>query len=480
MKAAETYILEAPYHIDRPYRYYVPHETADCVVPGSIVEVPFGNGNRRMTGVVTNITETADDEELKPILSAVGAYPPYLTEDMLRLCGFLKEHTLCTFGEAVRAVLPSAAVSKMAEYYRAVPHADGEGDILSSMNEKAAFVYSAICSVKRMSKEALRSKFGEDVSQVLVRLMSAGLIEKQNEVKGGGRNIRQIITARPTDSAESAVLRSERQKLVLAAVTERPGTSQGELSETTGLDTQIVRAALSALEHKGLVSIAREDVYRNSFMPERSAMPEYGGDFELSSEQSDALFALTALYESEQPRAALLHGVTGSGKTNVILKLIDRVLADGRGVIMLVPEIALTPQTVGRFISRFGDRIAVIHSSLSAGERFDAWRRIRSGEADVVIGTRSAIFAPVKSLGLIVIDEEHEHTYKSDTNPKYSAHDVASFRCGETGASLVLASATPSIVSYYRAMSGRYTLVSLTSRYGGAELPHVEDRKSVV
>ena len=472
---AEIYILEAPYHIDRPYRYYIPHETADCVVPGSIVEIPFGNGNRRMTGVVTNITEAADDEELKPILSAVGSYPPYLSAEALRICSFLKEHTLCTFGEAVRAVLPSAAISKMTEYYKVIPCEDGTRDVMSSMNEKAAFVYSAICSVKRISKEALRSRFGEDVSQILIRLVSAGLIEKQSEVKGGGSNVLRILKAYPSDTASPhPAMRSERQKLVLDEVTSHPGITQSELSDATGLDPQVVRAALSALEHKGLVSTSRVDVYRNSFTAETSALPGYSSDFELSAEQNNALARLSELYESEQPRAALLHGVTGSGKTNVILKLIDRVLADGRGVIMLVPEIALTPQTVGRFISRYGDKIAVIHSSLSAGERFDAWRRIRYGEASVVIGTRSAIFAPVKSLGLIVIDEEHEHTYKSDTNPKYLAHDVASFRCGETGATLVLASATPSIVSYYRAMSGRYTLVTLASRFGSAELPKVE------
>ena len=203
-------------------------------------------------------------------------------------------------------------------------------------------------------------------------------------------------------------------------------------------------------------------------------IPMYSKPFELSDEQQKAYETLREMCDSRTPRAALLHGVTGSGKTNVILRVIDRVLETGRGVIMLVPEIALTPQTLGRFACRYGERIAVIHSALSSSERFDAWRRIKNGEADVVIGTRSAIFAPVKNLGLIVIDEEHEHTYKSDTDPKYSAHDVASFRCGENSAALILASATPSVTSYYKAMTGRYTLVELKNRFGSASLPRVE------
>ena len=167
----------------------------------------------------------------------------------------------------------------------------------------------------------------------------------------------------------------------------------------------------------------------------------------------------------------MLHGVTGSGKTSVMIKTIDMALDEGKSVIMLLPEIALTPQSLSIFCSRYGRLVAIIHSGLSAGERYDSFKRIKSGEARIVIGTRSAIFAPVDNLGLVIIDEEHEHTYKSDMNPKYHARDIARYRCAHHKALMLLASATPSFESYHKAINGKYTLIKLKNRYGGAKLP---------
>ena len=191
----------------------------------------------------------------------------------------------------------------------------------------------------------------------------------------------------------------------------------------------------------------------------------------LSEAQSAAYATVSELYKDSAARAGLLFGVTGSGKTKIILKAIDRALADKKGVIMLVPEIALTPQTVNIFCKRYGARVAVIHSSLSQGERLDAWRRIKRGDVDLVIGTRSAIFAPLSNIGLIVIDEEHEHTYKSESNPKYHARDIAAFRSGYHSSLMLLASATPAIESFYKAKCGTYTMIPLRERYGGVSLP---------
>ncbi len=234
-------------------------------------------------------------------------------------------------------------------------------------------------------------------------------------------------------------------------------------------ETGTSRAQLSSLIKAGAAEEKRVSVWRNPYLA--------GADGEkrnvLSPHQQKAFDALDALYSSGEAKCALLHGVTGSGKTRVIKAMIDRVTGDGRSVIVLVPEISLTPQTVGIFCSFYGDRVAVLHSSLSAGERYDAYRRIAGGEVDVVIGTRSAVFAPLDNLGMIVIDEEQEHTYKSDMSPKYHARDVASFRLGRTGGLLLLASATPLVESYYKAKSGVYSLVELTERYGSARLPEV-------
>jgi len=476
-EVAGVYILESPYHIDRIYHYYIPNELRERIVPGTIVEVPFGNGNRRMTGAVYEITDAADKEELKPILSAADVFPPYLSEEGLKLCSFLKNHTLCTFGEAVKCILPPGAVSKMAEYYRIKPgiSEDTAAKVLDAMNEKSLFVYTALKEKRRMSKESLRVRFGEDVGALLTRMIKQGIVEKCGELKQS-ENLLKITKVFPADISEGdiAKMRSERQSSILGYVSSYPASTVDEIASSLSIEKQAVRAAVSALEKKGMVKCESETVYRNPFAAENVSMSAYAKPFTLSDEQQSALDTLTDLYESDGPKAALLHGVTGSGKTNVMLKLIDRVLEDGKGVIMLVPEIALTPQTVGRFACRYGERIAVIHSALSAGERFDAWRRIREGIADVVIGTRSAVFAPVKKLGLIIIDEEHEHTYKSDTDPKYSAHDVASFRCGESGATMILASATPSVTSYHKAVTGKYTLVELKNRFGKSTLPKVE------
>ena len=193
----------------------------------------------------------------------------------------------------------------------------------------------------------------------------------------------------------------------------------------------------------------------------------------LSPQQKKAYDSLYSDYKSGCAKTALLFGVTGSGKTSVYLELIDRVTEDGKTALVLVPEISLTPQTLSLFKSRYGDKTAVLHSGLSAGERYDEWQRIKSGAAQVVIGTRSAVFAPLNNIGIIIIDEEQEHTYKSEMSPRYNAKDVARFRSAYHGALLVLASATPSVETYARAVSGKYSLAELNGRYGNAVLPDV-------
>ena len=224
-------------------------------------------------------------------------------------------------------------------------------------------------------------------------------------------------------------------------------------------------AAITALLKKRVLSESSFTVFRR---------PEYGAQQvnipELTPEQDQALTDVESLSSGQ---TALLYGVTGSGKTEVYLRCIEACLQRGQGAIVLVPEIALTPQTVGRFAARFGDRIAVLHSRLSAGERFDEWRRIRLGKASIVIGARSAVFAPVENLGLIIIDEEHESSYQSEITPRYHALDIARRRVKMSQGRLLLGSATPSLLSYYRALNGSYKLIELKHRVGGRPLPTV-------
>ena len=394
----EVYLLDAPYHIDRPFDY----SCRENLGRGSIVRVPFGRSTR--LGVVTKIKENAEVKDgvtVKPILSTV-ANTFTLNEEMLGLCFFLKEYTLCTFGEAVRTVLPPGALS----------------DNLNIRYRKTARLL--------LSKEA-----------AVTLLSSTG--------KSG--------------------IRSEGQRAIIRYLLDI-GSADFDLLKQL---PSVTSAHISALRDKGIIEVSEDEEIRNPYSD--YARTRDTSEIVLSRAQSAAYASISSLYEESKAKAGLLYGITGSGKTKVVMKAIDRTIADGKSVIMLVPEISLTPQTVSIFCSRYGERVAVMHSSLSQGERLDAWRRIKRGDVDLVIGTRSAIFAPLENIGLIVIDEEHEHTYKSESDPKYHAKDVASYRCGKHNALLILASATPSIESFYKAKSGAYTLIPLRERYGGAKLP---------
>ncbi len=465
---AAVRILDAPYHADQIYDYYIPAEFSETVFPGSLVGVPFGRGNRQARAVVTEVRDNSAYEKTKPILSVTGD-GPLLNEEMLGICRFLCDYTLCTFGEAVRAVIPAAAMSKMYDYYSA---AEGDHEKkLKKLSEKALLFYSYIKARGEVSAQQLKTKFGDEAATLAASLVKSGVITRQSKIKVRASDRFDAFISPVMDSFASMVtagkLKSPLQAQILVALSKTGRISAEELFERIGVRAKV---QLNALEKKQMIHVERVESYRNPYAISEDIVLQ--DKTPLSAQQQEAYDKLETLYATGAA-AALLHGVTGSGKTRVIKEMIDRVLQDKRGVIVLVPEISLTPQVVEYFCKCYGNRIAVIHSKLSAGERYDAWKRIRRGLADVVIGTRSAIFAPIPNIGMIVIDEEQEHTYKSDTDPKYLAHDVARYRCGQHNALLLLSSATPSLGSYYKAMSGIYTLVEMQQRYGNARLPDV-------
>ncbi len=487
---AHIHILDIPYHADKPYTYYIPPDMKDHCAPGCLVEVPFGIGNRRMTGIVTELFDGKTKPEYKPLYTCGDT--PLLFPELLSLCHFIKEYTLCTLGEAVHAVVPGAALTKITEFYRALPMPEMAPLQLS---ERAVQVYHHLTGKKRMTKQRLQSEFSFDCTAPLLSLQQNGLVEKLTTTKDPSEGRMQLLY---TLTEKAAALLAEQgvenltsgwqsahQKNLFTQLAALYAANTGdspkkqalaeekELLATCGVSPATGKACLKRLMAAGLVRAIQETVYRDPFRMPEAAEPE-GTPHPLNEEQQQALNTILSLYRQKEPKAALLHGVTGSGKTNVMLAAIEQVLADGRGVLLLIPEIALTPQTVHIYRRRFGERIAVLHSGLSAAEKLDAWRRIRDGLADVVIGTRSAIFAPLPKIGMILIDEEHEYTYKSDADPKYHAHDIARFRCKEHGAMMLLASATPSVTSYYKAMTGVYTLVQLKTRYNKGPLPQVE------
>ena len=314
----------------------------------------------------------------------------------------------------------------------------------------------------------MRDRFFCTVYDAIRTMLPTGLWFKDGNRRVSDKTVSVAVLEIPgEDAAQLAAqrrMRAPQQSAILDLLAQMGSVSLNEIYYFTGAG----RPSVKALENLGVITIEKREVFRR---PEVNASP--GEPIVLNEEQETAFDGLRSLLDADEANAALLCGVTGSGKTSVYIKLIEEAVAKGKTSIVLVPEIALTPQLLSIFTSYFKDKIAVLHSALSMGERYDEWKRIRLGLVRVVVGTRSAIFAPVSDLGLIIIDEEQEHTYKSENSPRYHAREVAKYRCVQSGALLVLGSATPSVESMYNTEEGRYELFRLTNRYNNRELPTV-------
>ena len=400
-ECVQVAVSNATFHFDKLYSYSVPAHLQDRVFVGSMVLVPFGRGAAARMGVVLGLD--APEAAGKRLKSLYDAAPEQarLSEELLRLVYYLKEHTFCTYYEAVKAIIPYGA------QYKAVNTGP----------------------VPQLQKQLVRH---------------TEPVYRRTDAPWQGR-------------------RTEKQQAAWDALAFGPKT-QKELEEQG-----VTKAVLAGLVKKGVLAVSAQDksvALYEDYSPAQETIA-------LSPAQQAAYSRLAALMDTGRPAAALLHGVTSSGKTLVFLKLIEKAVAAGRKALVLVPEISLTPQMIYRLKAFFGDRVAVQHSALSNTERLLQWQQIQNGGADIVVGTRSAVFAPLPDIGVIIIDEEQEHTYHSESAPRYSAHDVAKRRAAAHGALLLLASATPSTESYYAAQTGRYTLVELSERYNHMPLPEV-------
>ena len=465
---------QAAFHFDKLYSYLLP-EKLDPVSRGSRVMVPFGGGNRCRQGIVMAVEESGSPEKLKPVL-AVLDQEPLLSEELLDLAVFMKERTFCTLFDAVRAMLPTGLYMKIRPAYR--PAASTSQEILDALDEEERRLYRQVCSLSEKSengadREKLLVALGLSAdSQLPERLIRKNVLVRADEAFRlmGDATVRMVrLAVVPEELPEVMKLQkcTDKQKKVLQLLADVGTASVKEVGYFTGTTA----AVLNTLEKKRLVEYVEREVLRTPY--EKQELTPVVSTC-LNPEQQTAYDGLVRQYESGQAACALLFGVTGSGKTQVYMNLIDRVIGDGRQAVVLVPEISLTPQTMQLFLNRYGKRVAVLHSGLSMGERMDEWKRVKRGEAPIVVGTRSAVFAPCDNLGLIVMDEEQEHTYKSESSPRYHARDIAKFRCAHHKALLLLASATPSVESFYAAQAGRYSLYTMTSRYGDAQLPQVE------
>ncbi|MEE1327741.1 MAG: primosomal protein N' [Oscillospiraceae bacterium] len=465
---AKVAVSAALFAIDKPYSYRIP----DGMVlrPGQRVQLPFGRGNQRTEGVVLSVEE-GNEEKLKTIERCLDE-KPILTPAQLRLAGFLRERYFCTFYDAIRAILPAGLWFQTKASYSLTD--DLSWKEKPSRKEKAMAVLQMMENLGGQADEAaLRNLIADEevLESTLSYLVKKKWITAHTEFQRRTSDKTEKIVALASSPEEAMEYASHRpksasqQKAVMELMCALGSVSAKELCYFTGAKMP----TLKRLEALGYVTLSERPVLRC-----REIRPvKLDGPLVLNSEQQICFEGLQNQMKEEQPGIALLYGVTGSGKTSVYIKLIQSCLDQGKAAMLLVPEIALTPQLLGLLAAYFGESVAVLHSSLAPGERYDQWKRVRSGEAKVVVGTRSAVFAPCECPGLIILDEEQEHSYKSENSPRYDAREVAIFRGMKERALVLLGSATPSIESMYRAKSGIYRLYRLQNRYNGRPLPEV-------
>ena len=468
---ARVAVSSVPYAADRLYTYLVPDELIGSAEAGKRVTIPFGRGNRRVEGFLLEVGREAATSPLKPI-DALLDDAPLLDAKDIRLVRWMKARYFCTYYDAIKTILPGGVWLQ----YRELWHINAEigaEDALSSVapDSLEETLLRAMLSAKEIERAALDELGGEKTAKALRSLEACGLAVRETKLRQRlqDKSVRMVSLCVSAEDALAAVEPKRRSAPVRYAVVEllsREGClSSSEISYYTGATMQTLRG----LKKAGLVEFSEREVLRVSHYddaPAREAIT-------LNDEQQTAYDGLCTLLGHEGGSAALLHGVTASGKTQVYIRLIEEALARGKTAMLLVPEIALTPQMLRRFTAQFGSDVAMLHSALPLTERYDQWKRIRRGEVRVALGTRSAVFAPLQNLGLIILDEEQETSYQSDNPPRYHARDVAQFRCAQNDALLLLGSATPDVVSRYYAETGRYHYFTLPDRFNARKLPDV-------
>ena len=476
---AKVAVSRAVYSIDKPYDYRVPQELAERLRPGMRVLVPFGGGDRGSEGIVLALGGGAPRQGLKEIIAALDP-EPVLSEKALKLALWMRERYFCTVYDAVKAMLPAGLYYALRDCVALKPGVDREAALQAAEGSPDAQKLAELLLAwgGQGDMEQIRTAFGaRDPDGAVRTLLDRGAAQRVTSAQRGigDKKEKLAVLAMPAEEAMSRVTPRRRTAPLRYSVTEllcQLGAAPAkELCYFTGASMP----TLKSLEKSGILTLEEQEVFRRPPMEE----VEPAGPIVLNEEQEAAFQGLDALCRTGKAAAALLYGVTGSGKTQVYLRLIQETLARGRTALFLVPEIALTPQLLRIFAAHFGTQVAVLHSSLRAGERYDEWKRIRRGEAPVVIGTRSAVFAPLSNLGLVILDEEQEASYKSENNPRYHAREVAKYRCVQENALLLLGSATPSVESMYSAQRGAYRRFTLPQRYNQRALPavHIVDMK---
>lgn len=471
---AEVIINNRSSSTDMPYTYKFNSQEIDYLEVGMRVVVPFGSGNRLIKGIVIDIKDSIDDSgyEVKSIVEVLDE-KPLISKELIKLSLWMAKSYLCTYKSALQAVLPPGDFKEIKTY------------VCMGENENKQESYP-LCQVEKDIIDFVKSQGNradiEDIKKhvnkknimiYINNLKSFGIIDTTLEIETSmEKKYEKVVTlidkCIAIDSiAEILGKRSHKQAEIVKFLMNIDEMPLKELMARTNSSLYSIKS----LEKKNIIRIIDKEIYRTPIDSDNVKSYE---KHNLTEEQRRSVDLILESIEKKGNKQFLLHGITGSGKTEVYLQLVEKMLNMEKDSIVLVPEISLTPQTIDRFVGRFGNNVAVLHSKLSQGERFDQWRRIREGKVKIAIGARSAIFAPFNNLGLIIIDEEHESTYKSSMSPKYDATEVAEMRCKQSNAVLVRGSATPSIESYYKSLKGQMKLLNLIKRINNRKLPDVD------
>jgi len=455
-----------------PLLTYAVPAGADVPARGARVLVPLGT--RSVTGLVVGESAAPADGETREVTQMLDA-SAFLPDAVVSLCLWVSEYYLAGPGDALAAAMPPGAWIETERVFRLTAH--GGDSTVDEGDDVRAVLLRSMAGGERTARALARAAGGRPIDATLRKLEGQGLIERVSNLKGRAEAFRTRLVAHLTaagrtlaagsDVAEERLTDGQRQALAVLAAS-ADGMSTASLREQ-----RVSLATLRRLAARGLVHIEEQVHDRDPFASGAAPAMEPTSHV-LSAEQGEAFDTLSALIDTKAYHAALVHGVTGSGKTELYLRLAAHTVTAGRRVLVLVPEIALTPQVAAQFRAVFGERVAIQHSGLAAGERHDQWHRIRRGDVDVVVGTRSAVFAPLEDVGLIVVDEEHDGSYKQEETPRYHGRDVAVVRAREAGALVVLGSATPAMETTFNAEQGRYRRVRLTRRVLDRPLARVE------
>lgn len=454
-----------------PLDYSIPAELSAQIQPGVRVLIPLGS--RRAIGVVVDLVAESSFARLKPLLGALDQ-EPFMDAPLLRLCQWMADYYLSSIGEAVTTALPGSMRIQIERVVQMLPAAaqSAAAGAATPLKPVAQQIVDLVCSAGPQLLPALRARFGTGVDAALSTLRRRGRIEIRDEVRSASaatRVERFYRAARALGAGESDEWKRRRPaQFALYSYLHNHPLQRARIVELSSSFAN-ARSKLNELVNAGLVAVVSEEAYRPVFsdvLPQDRLVT-------LTATQRAAGAALEGAVEQGAFQPTLLYGITGSGKTEVYLQAIAAALRRERNALVLVPEISLTHQVVERVRARFGDRVAVLHSGLSDGERWDEWRKIARGEVAIVVGARSAVFAPLPRVGLIVVDEEHDQAYKQDDGLHYNARDVAVMRAKLAQCPIVLGSATPAMESYYNARSGRYQLLELPERVEARPLPEI-------